>query len=177
MSRARLISIALGMAFALPTLTGATDAPFAFAGSWQSAADELPLNAPHQEAVWGKNAKEVRTVQMAVRPTGDTTLTVTRKVIDARGRIVKGTTSIEHIELQLRPAESAAGPRTELPVTLKHAERRYPDDPGGTWTLEGLKVTVTAFADDRSRLEVRVDFPDGRGSFWDTLRRRPAPSA
>jgi len=166
------IWMALGMAFAVPELTGAAAAPFAYAGIWQSAADETPLNAPHQEAVWGKNAKEVRTVRMTVQPTGDATVTVTRRVIDAHGRGVAGTTSIEHIELVLKEAEQAGGPRVELPVTLKRAERRYPDDPGGTWTIDGLRVTATSFPDEPSRLEVRLDFPDGRGSFWETLRRK-----
>ena len=170
MSRA-LMSIALGMAFALPTLAGATPAPFPYAGIWQSAADEVPLNAPHQEAVWGKNAKEVRTVRMTVQPAGDASLTVTRRVIDARGRAVSGTTSIEHVELVLKQAEGASGPRVELPVTLKRAERRYPGDPGGTWTIDGLRVTATSFPEEPSQLEVRLDFPDGRGSFWETLRR------
>ncbi len=56
MSRAP-IWIALGMAFALPTLASATPAPFPYAGIWQSAADETPLNAPHQEAVWGRTPR------------------------------------------------------------------------------------------------------------------------
>jgi hypothetical protein len=51
------------------------------------------------------------------------------------------------------------------------AERRYPDDPKGTFELEGLQVTVTTFKDDPGMLEVRVDFPEGRGSFWEALRR------
>ena len=171
MSRAP-IWIALGMAFALPTLASATPAPFPYAGIWQSAADETPLNAPHQEAVWGKNAKEVRTVRMTVQPTGDATMTVTRQGHRRARPRRRGTTSIEHVELVLKEAEQAGGPRVELPVTLKRAERRYPDDPGGTWTIDGLRVTATSFPDEPSRLEVRLDFPDGRGSFWETLRRK-----
>jgi hypothetical protein len=61
--------------------------------------------------------------------------------------------------------------RSDVAVTVKHAERRYPNDPAGTWTLQGLRVTVSTFADDPSRIEVRVDTPEGRGSFWETLRR------
>jgi hypothetical protein len=51
----------------------------------------------------------------------------------------------------------------DLPVTLEKAERRYPDDPAGTWTIEGLRVTVAMFSGDSSRLEVRLDFPEGHG--------------
>jgi hypothetical protein len=30
---------------------------------------------------------------------------------------------------------------------------------------------VTTFTDDPKTLEVRFDFPEGRGSFWEKLRR------
>jgi hypothetical protein len=33
--------------------------------------------------------------------------------------------------------------RSDLAVTVKRAERRYPDDPKGTWGLDGLRVTVS----------------------------------
>jgi hypothetical protein len=171
MSWVRLLLAALGMAFACPAAASAQ--PVAPAGTWQSAVDETPLNAPHQVAVWGENAKEVRTVRMTVKPSGEATLTVTRRVIDARGRAVSGTTTIEHANLRLGTPAAASGPRVDLPVTLEHAERRYPDDPAGTWTLEGLRITTTMFPDDPSRLEIRLDFADGRGSFWQELRRQP----
>ena len=190
MSRVRAFLTALGMAFALPTVPTAAD-PAALArawqsaadqsilaGTWQSTADETPLNAPHQEAIWGKNAKEVRTVRMVVRAAGDATLTVTRRIIDGRGRVVSGTTSIEQADLQMGNAAAADGSRIDLPVALKRAERRYPGDPAGNWAIEGLRVTVTTFTDDASKLEVRFDYPDGRGSFWDELRRpSPRPKA
>ena len=172
MSRARLLLTALGMAFALPAAASAQ--PPALAGTWQSAADETLLNAPHQVAIWGRNAKEVRTVRMVVKPSGETDLTVTRRVIDARGRTVGGTTSTEQVNLRLGKPEAASGPRVDLPVTLERAERHYPDDPAGTWTIEGLRVTVTMFPDDTSRLEIRLDFPEGRGSFWEELHRQRA---
>jgi hypothetical protein len=168
MSRVHAAVIVLGMAFALPAHAIGQSS---LAGTWQSAPDEMRLSAPHQEAVWGKNASEVRTVRLSVRPTGAATLTVTRKVVDARRRTVPGTTSIEEVELTVGIAPADSGIRVDLPVTVKRAERRYPGDPAGTWTIEGLRVVVTTFPDDASRLEVRLDFPDGRGSFWETLRR------
>jgi hypothetical protein len=170
MSRAQLLLTALGMAFALPAAASAQ--PTALAGTWQSAADETLLNAPHQVAIWGRNAKEVRTVRLAVKPSGEAALTVTRKVIDARGRAASGNTSSEHVDLRLASPEASKGPRVDLPVTLERAERRYPDDPAGTFTIEGLRVTVTMFSDDSSRLEVRLDFPEGRGSFWEVIHRQ-----
>jgi hypothetical protein len=170
MSRARFLMAALGLAFALPAVLPASQSiP---AGTWQSDTDETPLNAPHQEAVWGKNARELRTVRMVAQASGDATLTVTRRVVDAKGRTVSGTTMIEEVELKLGAGgEPGAGIRVNLPATVTRAERRYPDDPEGDWTIEGLKVTATAFPDDPAKLEVRLDFPDGRGSFWDELRQ------
>ena len=38
--------------------------------------------------------------------------------------------------------------------------------------IDGLRVGVITFNDKPGEIEVRVDFPEGRGSFWETLRRR-----
>jgi hypothetical protein len=144
---------------------------FVLTGSWTSAPDEMRLTSAFDESVWGKNAKSIRTVEMTVRRNGDATLTITRKVVDARGRTVAGSTSIERADLSVGKIETTMGVRAEHAVTVKSAERRYPDEPAGTWTIDGLKVSVTTFTDDPGMLEVRVDFPDGRGSFWEALHR------
>lgn len=176
MSRVRLTMIALGMALALPTLAAATESLNAAAdqkltGTWRSAPDEMPLSTSFDESVWGKNAKSIRTVEMVVRATGDASLTVTRKVVDGRGRTVPASTSIEHADVVIGPPESSNDVRSELSVTVKSAERRYPDDPSGNWSLDGLKVGVATFPGEPESIEVRVDFPEGRGSFWETLKR------
>lgn len=152
-----------------PSLSAAT-AP-SLMGAWRSVPVETPLSSAFDESVWGKNAVAVRTVAMTIMPTGDATLTVTRKVLDARRREIKAATSIEHAELSIGTVERSIDVRSDFAATVKHAERRYPDDPAGTWALQGLRVTVSTFADDPSRIEVRVDTPEGRGSFWETLRR------
>ena len=154
----------------LAQLPSGTTAP-ALNGTWRSTPDETPLSSTFDESVWGKNAKAIRTVEMVVRAGGDASLTVTRKVVDARGRTVVGSSSVEEAELTLGAVQNTTGVRSELMVTVKKAERRYPDDPKGTFDLQGLRVTVTTFSDDAEMLEVRVDFPEGRGSFWESLRR------
>ena len=175
MSRVRLLVIALGTALALPTLSGAAVPPptasHSIAGTWHSAAEETPLSSPFDESVWGKNAKAVRTVVLTIKSSGDAALTVTRKILDAHRREIKAATSVEHAELSIGATQHTIDIRSDLAVTVKNAERRYPDDPKGTWPLEGLRVTVSTFTDDPSRIEVRVDTPEGRGSFWETLRR------
>ena len=153
----------------IPSLSGANTS--ALTGTWISAPDEMPLSTAFEESVWGKNAKAVRTVQMSIQPAGDATLTITRKVLDARGRTVPASTSIEHASLVLGDVKGSSNVRSELETVVKHAERRYPDDPGGTWTIEGLQVGVATFNEKPGEIEVRVDFPDGRGSFWEILRR------
>ena len=176
MSRVRLTLIALGMAFALPALAAADESLKAasdqpLTGTWRSAPDELPLSTSFDESVWGKNAKSVRTVEMVVRPTGDASLTVTRKVVDGRGRTVPASTSIEHADVVIGPPENSNDVRSDLAVTVKSAERRYPDDPSARWALDGLKIGVATFPGDTASIEVRVDFPEGKGSFWETLKR------
>ena len=162
-----LVLLAVMNLAAPPTATAAPT----LAGTWRSTVEETPLSTPFDESVWGKNAKSTRVVEMVVKPTGDAALTVTRKVIDAHGREIKAATSIEHADLSIGTVQHSIDVRSDLATTVKHAERRYPDDPTGTWTLEGLKITVSTFADDASKIEVRVDTPEGRGSFWETLRR------
>jgi hypothetical protein len=176
MSRVRLVLIALGTAFALPALTGAaapssTTSHKAIIGAWRSTLESIPLSSSFDESVWGKNARSTRLVEMTVTPAGDATLTVTRKILDAKGREIKAATSIEQAKISIGDVDRSNDVRSDLAVTVTHAERRYPDDPKGAWPLEGLRVTVSTFADDPSRIEVRVDTPEGRGSFWETLRR------
>ena len=68
----------------------ADPATFVLNGTWKSTPDEMRLTSAFDESVWGKNAKSIRTVEMTVRQGGEATLTVTRKVVDARGRTVAG---------------------------------------------------------------------------------------
>jgi hypothetical protein len=143
-------------------------------GTWRSVPEETRLTSAFDESVWGKDAKSIRAVEMVVHPGGDATLTITRKVVDGRGRTVPGSMSIERVKLTVGNVESTMGVRWDHAVTVTNAERQYPDEPEGTWTIEGLKVSVTTFTDDPAMLEVRVDFPDGRGSFWSALRRTGA---
>ena len=195
MSRMQLVLLALGMAFALPALSIAAESPAAtpvalsvpavflqsasvpaigasaLNGTWQSEPDETPLSSALDESIWGKNAVAIRTVQMTVGPTGDATLTVSRKVVDGRKHSVPGSPSVERVQLSLGPVQNSTDVRCDLTVSVKQAERRYPDDPGFTWPIEGLRVGVTTFPDDPGKLEIRVDTPEGRGSFWETLRR------
>jgi hypothetical protein len=181
MSSVRLTLIALGTAFALPALIGAAPPPptvshSALIGTWRSAPEETPLSSEFDESVWGKNAKAVRTVEMTVKAAGEATLTVTRRILDARGREIKAATSIERADVSIGAPQQQNDVRADLAVTVKRAERRYPDDPNGTWPMDGLRVIVSTFSDDQARLEVRVDTPEGRGSFWETLRRAGARS-
>ena len=146
-------------------------------GTWRSAVEETPLSSPFDESVWGKGAKSTRVVEMAIKSANEATMTVTRKILDARGREIRAATSIEHAEVSIGTVQHTIEVRSDLAVTVNNAKRRYPEDPAGTWPLDGLRVTVSTFSDDPSRIEVRVDTPEGRGSFWETLRRvTPKPS-
>jgi hypothetical protein len=131
----------------------------------------MKLTSDFEVSVWGKNATAVRTVNLVVRPTGESVLTISRKVVDGRGRTVRGSTSIEQARLRIGGPAKTAGARSELTVTVEHAERKYPDDPPSTAPIEGLRVGVFTFADRTGTIEIRVGTPEGRGSFWETLRR------
>ena len=144
-------------------------------GTWRSAPEETKLTTDFDVSVWGKSATAVRTVELAVKAGGAATLVVTRKVVDGRGRTVRGSLSIEEAQLIIGPLEKTGAARTDLSVRVERAARRYPDEPGSTWPLEGVRVGVSTLDDTPGTIEVRFETPDGRGSFWETLRRGTPP--
>lgn len=145
-------------------------------GTWKSAPDEMKLTSDFDKSVWGVKATSVRILELTVRPTGDGTLRVTKKVVDGKGRVVPASTSIEETQLKLGGATPGVATRVEHQATVVKAVRLFPDDPGYRWPLDGLQVKLVTFQDgDDNSIEVRYDTPEGRGSFWETLRRqRPA---
>ena len=146
--------------------------PTAFIGTWKSAPDELRLNTDFDKSVWGANATSVRTVELVVRSQTEATLRVVKKVVNAKRQTVPASTWIEEAALQLGAAAPGVADRVEHQVTVTKAVRLFPDDPSYKWPLDGLKVKVVTFTDrDPNTLEVRYDTPDGRGSFWETLKR------
>jgi len=147
----------------------------ALAGTWKSAEERIPLNSPFDVSVWGKGATSVRAVELTAKASGEATVTVTRKVIDARGRTVPGSTAIEHASLIIGESRAGLASRREYETKVSKAERRYPDMPGATWPLDGLKVRLAVFdGANPQTLEIRFDTPEGNGSFWETLRRAAA---
>ena len=182
-----IVSVCACLVFAVTTLTNADSAAAsqradpaatakapasALAGTWRSASEELPLTSAFDQSVWGANSKSVRTVELRIQPSRDATLTINRKVIDARGRTVPASASVEEAKLVIGDSHNGIATRIEHDVKVVGAVRTYPDDPGYKWDLTGLRVQVVTFTDgDGNTLEVRVDTPEGQGSFWETLRR------
>src|SRR5688500_15314719 len=73
----------------------------ALVGTWKSASDQMKLTTDFDKSVWGSDASSVRTVDLVVRPSGDATLKVTKKVVDARGRTVPASTWVDEAQLTL----------------------------------------------------------------------------
>ena len=144
----------------------------ALTGTWRSEPDEMKLTTEFDKSVWGPDATAVRIVELTVQSSGEARLVVTRRVTDAKGRTIAASTSTEEADIVIgAPIESGAV-RREHEVKVVKAQRRYPDDPKSSWDLDGLGVKIVTFADgDANTLEVRFDTPEGRGSFWETLRR------
>lgn len=141
------------------------------AGTWRSKSDPLKLTSDFDRSVWGENASSVRNTELVVQSSGEATLTVTRQVVDGKGRPVPASTSIEEVAITIGAASPGPATRMEHAVKIVRAERRYPDDPPSTWPLEGVAVRVVTFTDSSDTLEVRFDTPEGRGSFWELLHR------
>lgn len=143
-------------------------------GTWRSAEERVPLNSPFDVSVWGKGATSVRTVNMTVKASGEVTVTVTRKVTDARNRTVPGSTAIERADAVVGESRDGLAGRQEYELKVVKAERRYPDIAGSEWSLDGLKMKLTVSGSAPQSLEIRFDTPEGNGSFWETLRRAAA---
>jgi len=144
----------------------------ALTGSWMSAPYEMPLSTDFDKSVWGPNAKSVREVSLTITGKGQGTLTVSKKVLDAKGHTVPGSASIEEAHLTIGALQQAE-PRPEYAVTVVSAERRYPDDKDYTWKIEGLRIRIAALDEGGDgSIEIRYDTPEGRGSFWETLHNR-----
>jgi hypothetical protein len=147
-------------------------APAHLVGNWTSNPDRISLTTAFDESVWGKNATSVRTVTLNVLASGKATLVVTRKVLNAKGTAVPGSTSIERADLVIGAAREPVASRVEYETTVASAERRYPDMPDSKWPLDGLRVTLSTLEGEENKsIEVRFDTPEGRGSFWETLHR------
>jgi hypothetical protein len=172
------IQLMTAAAVVLLSAAGATAQPrpdSALIGTWKSAPDELKLTTDFDKSVWGANASSVRTVELVVRSQTEATLKVVKKVLNAKRQTVPASTWIEEADLQLGAAAPGVADRLEHEVTVTKAVRLFPDDPNYKWPLDGLKVKVVTFTDrDPNTLEVRYDTADGRGSFWETLKKAVA---
>ena len=142
------------------------------AGTWKAKTEKLPLTGEFNEKVWGKNATSVRDVTLTVRPSGAATLTISRKVLDARGRTVPGSASVEQADVEIGAATPALATRMEHAVKVVKAERRYPDNPDDRWPLENLRVNVVSFTDGDGTVEVRFEPADGQGALSELLTKQ-----
>jgi hypothetical protein len=143
------------------------------AGMWEADTYTLPLSTDFDVSVWGKGATSVRDVTLSIERSGEAALTVTRKVMDGQGKTVAASVSVEDARFRIGAPGEPNGIRTDYAVTVESAERRYPDDPGYRWPIDGLRVRLTTLdREDGRSLEVRFDTPEGRGSFWAELHRQ-----
>ena len=171
-----LVIVLLGAA--VSPAPASTSVPHPLAGRWSSTPAETPLSSAFDESVWGPNAKSVRNVDLQIDGTGHGALKVTTRVVDGRGRTIKASTSVEEAKIVVGESRNTIATRVEHGVEVVSAVRTYPDDPSYKWELDGLKVQIVTFTDSNGNtLEIRFDTPEGRGSFWETLRRASRPAA
>ena len=175
MMKTLAVACALGLITTSSTAAETTAGQFSpvLVGAWKSAPDEMKLTSDFDKSVWGPNATSVRTLELTVRSNGEGTLRLTKKVVDGKGRVVPASTWIEEAQLKLGGATPGVATRLEHEATVVKAARLFPDDPDYQWPLDGLRVKLVTFQDgDGDSIEIRYDTPEGRGSFWETLRRQ-----
>ena len=147
-----------------------TVVPGWLAGRWTAPPFEIALNSDFHRSVYGPNARSVRLVTLTIRPSGDATFTVTNSVRDRSGKTVPGTRQIDEVTFTIGDLTREPGYRPRYTSHIVKAERRYPDDPQSTFPLDGARLELFVPEGKTGALEVRFDTPEGRGSFWETLR-------
>ena len=156
----------------------ATDivAPGWLAGRWTAPPFEVALSSDFHRSVYGPNARSVRSVTLTIRPSGGGTFTVTHSVRDRSGKTVPCTRQIEEVTFTIGDLKREPGHRPRYTSHITKAERRYPDDPQSTFPLDGAKLELFVPEGKTGALDVRFDTPEGRGSFWETLRPAARPT-
>jgi len=148
--------------------------PAWMAGRWAASPFDIELNSELHRSVYGVGAHSVRLVDLTIRPSGEGTFSVTSSVRDRSGRVVRGTREIEEVRFTIGDLKQEVGYQPRYTSRVVAAERRYPDDPGSTFPLDGAKLELFGPEGKAGTLEVRFETPEGRGSFWETLRRASA---
>lgn len=146
-------------------------------GRWTAPPFEITLSSDFHRSVYGPNARSVRQVTLTIRPSGDGTFTVTNSVRDRTGKTVPGTREINEVTFTIGDLKREPGAQPRYTSQIVKAERRYPDDPQSTFPLDGAKLELFAPEGKTGALEIRFDTPEGRGSFWETLRRNASKAA
>jgi hypothetical protein len=89
---------------------------------------------------------------------------------------VRGTREIEEVRFRVGELTREPGYQPHYTSRIEHAERRYPDDPSSTFPFDGAKLDLFVPEGKTGTLSLRFDTPEGRGSFWETLRRAAGAS-
>ena len=147
------------------------------AGRWTALPFEIALTSDFHRSVYGPNARSVRRVTLTIRPSGEGRFTVTNSVRDRSGNTVPGTRQVDEVTFTVGDLKREPGFQPRYPTHVVKAERRYPDDPQSTFPLDGAKLELFVPEGKAGALEVRFDTPEGRGSFWETLRPTAKPTA
>jgi hypothetical protein len=157
--------------------TNETVFPAWMAGRWTASPFEVTLSSDFHRSVYGAGARSVRLVNLTIRPTGQGTFTVSSSVRDRSGRTVPGTSEVEEVRFAVGDLKREPGYQPRYTSRIVRAERRYPDDPGSIFPLDGVKLDLFVPDGKTGTLDVRFDTPEGRGSFWETLRRASGTAA
>ena len=143
------------------------------AGVWTAPAYSVKLSGDLHRTVWGEGASEVRTVELAITPSGDATVKVATSVVGPKGEAKQYSASVTEARLRIEPPLESEAPsdRVRFRVTVLGAEQWYLDDEKDRRAVEGLEIPLSVSRDHPALLQFRFDTPRGRGSFGETLRR------
>jgi hypothetical protein len=149
--------------------------PKSMVGRWRAQPDRTPLS---DDSAWGARATAVRLTEMRIGETGEGSVTVTRSVVNAAGRTLPGSRTVDTADFVLGAEEQPLGLLPRYTTRIMSAERRLAGPPAVTTTIDMLQVQIyppDTDAPDSLRLSFSVW--DGDGSFSTTLQRERTPTA
>jgi hypothetical protein len=147
-------------------------------GAWAAPEYKVTVSSDSDFSIWGRGSSKVRNIDLSLQRNGEGILRVHKSVVDAQGKTKPYSASVVEVRLKVEmPDKPPAGEALRPAVTVLGAEERYLDGGDEPRTIEGLKVSFHIPATDASRLNIRYDTAEGRGSFGESLNRHDGGAA
>ena len=110
-----------------------------------------------------RGARSVRSVTVAIQPSGDGVFTVTEQRARRAGARRDRHREIEDVRFAVGDLVEEPGRQPHYTTRIVRAERRFADDPASAFARDGVKLALYVKEGATGTMEVRFDTPEGTG--------------